>query len=1354
MRGTIIKENFRALLLALGFTQTGLLNRYHKQYPAQGTELIADFDAEKLVFPTAQGMTVTSATTTNFSAAENAVVFECVDRLFTQGYHPRQLELEPTWNVGHGGSGGRADVLVRDNDGQAVFIVECKTPGTEFDRAWRRMELDGGQPISYAQQEKSTKYVALYASWLDAASQQVRYDLHLVRTHDDEALLARLRQADPDHEPYTFAEAHNAREMYRAWDVTYGRESVPRGLFEPGAAPFEFGKAAYGLDDLRQVGHQEIEGTYHRFATILRKHNVAGRENAFDKLVNLLLCKIVDEDENPTALKFRWKGRAFDSDFDLQDRLQLLYKVGMGKMLNEEVTYITNEQIEQAFRYVVGQRDATKDTIKGYFEELKFYTNNAFAFIDVHNKKLFGLNAAVLRELVVLLQNMRLRTAEPNQFLGDLFEGFLDAGVKQSEGQFFTPLPVVRFLLHSLPLGTLLAGHPGPLAAIDYACGAGHFLNELALKVRALLAEAGRAADLPLADAGLVGIEKEYRLSKVAKVSAFMYGQPHTRIVHADALGQAADVADGTFQVLVANPPYSVKGFLETLTVRERERYELYTRKTVDAKKLGTVNSIEAFFIERAAQLLAPGGVAAIVLPSSIISNGGAVYVATRELLLEAFEVLAVVQLGSRTFGKTGTTTVTLFLRRRPTQPAPAAHYRHRVAAWFQAGPGDDEAGAVYQDEHLLLQYCRHQDWDPAHYRTLLRGQPSDELLAYELFQDYQKAFDKLTDTKKLRQRLATAETVAAVAEAAQQARRQKEAADLRADLARKWLDYLQAQEQDKLYYFVLAAAGPAPGQAPRPVVLIKSPADNAEQKQFLGYDWSGAKGNEGIQYLTADRPAPKPKKEKATADAPEGAEAAEPETDALENLSKLTRIQTTLYDPQNRTNPAKLNTYIERNFRGEDIVVPDELAPYLSTARLVDMLDFSRVDFDKKFSLSPRKRATIESVWPTQKLSALVKVLGGGTPDTKRPDYWNGGIPWLSVVDFNNESRYVSTSEKTISEAGLENSSTRYLEVGDLILSARGTVGALAELAVRATFNQSCYGLRPNLDLVSAGYIYYTLREEIAQLKANAGGSKFDAITTATLDDIVIPVPPPAVQAALVAACEAVDTDVAQATAALGETWEQVEEAVQAVYDAGYPQQKLLAVADTNPSKSALREVPDDTLVSFVDMPAVSNDGFIERATPRPLAELRKGSYTYFAENDIILAKITPCLENGKCALATGLTNGLALGSTEFHVVRAHAAQVLPAYLFALLNREAIRVEAERHMTGASGHRRAPITFYENLSLPVPDLTAQQALIATLAALDATAAAAQATIAAAPARKQALVRQYLQAPPAAGAGA
>ena len=95
----------------------------------------------------------------------------------------------------------------------------------------------------------------------------------------------------------------------------------------------------------------------------------------------------------------------------------------------------------------------------------------------------------------------------------------------------------------------------------------------------------------------------------------------------------------------------------------------------------------------------------------------------------------------------------------------------------------------------------------------------------------------------------------------------------------------------------------------------------------------------------------------------------------------------------------------------------------------------------------------------------------------------------------------------------------------------------------------------------------------------------------------------------------------------------------------------------------------------------------------------MREASYTYFKENDIIIAKITPCMENGKCAFATDLTNGLAMGSSEFHVIRANEEVVLGKYIFALINRESVRKEAEKNMTGSSGHRRVPASFYENLS-------------------------------------------------------
>lgn len=90
--------------------------------------------------------------------------------------------------------------------------------------------------------------------------------------------------------------------------------------------------------------------------------------------------------------------------------------------------------------------------------------------------------------MVKMLQDVKLVTEKPNQFLGDLFEGFLDDGIKQSEGQFFTPTPIVRFLVSTLPLEEMIKSKGNhTLKMLDYACGAGHFLNEYARRVKEYL---------------------------------------------------------------------------------------------------------------------------------------------------------------------------------------------------------------------------------------------------------------------------------------------------------------------------------------------------------------------------------------------------------------------------------------------------------------------------------------------------------------------------------------------------------------------------------------------------------------------------------------------------------------------------------------------------------------------------------------------------------------------------------------------------------------------------------------------------------------------------------------------------
>ena len=243
------------------------------------------------------------------------------------------------------------------------------------------------------------------------------------------------------------------------------------GVLEKDIKPYSINKPKKTLDDLKDFSHSEVQKKYNEFASILRKHNIGGRENAFDKLVNLFLAKIVDEQQNSEDLQFVWKGTAQDTYYKLVDRLQKLYQIGMQKFLNETVTYVAEEDVKNAFRL---RKSAAEDAILKYFKQLKYFSNSDFTFLEVYNEKLFFENSQVLVDIIKIFQDFKLKSTDDNQFLGDLFEGFLDDGVKQSEGQFFTPIPIVKFVISSLPLYNLI-NSSDMVKAIDYACGSGHF---------------------------------------------------------------------------------------------------------------------------------------------------------------------------------------------------------------------------------------------------------------------------------------------------------------------------------------------------------------------------------------------------------------------------------------------------------------------------------------------------------------------------------------------------------------------------------------------------------------------------------------------------------------------------------------------------------------------------------------------------------------------------------------------------------------------------------------------------------------------------------------------------------------
>ncbi|MBS0194794.1 MAG: restriction endonuclease subunit S [Proteobacteria bacterium] len=153
-------------------------------------------------------------------------------------------------------------------------------------------------------------------------------------------------------------------------------------------------------------------------------------------------------------------------------------------------------------------------------------------------------------------------------------------------------------------------------------------------------------------------------------------------------------------------------------------------------------------------------------------------------------------------------------------------------------------------------------------------------------------------------------------------------------------------------------------------------------------------------------------------------------------------------------------------------------------------------------------------------------------------------------------------------------------------------------------------------------------------------------------------------------------------------------------------------SIAEINP-KTDLKEIKDDGLVSFIPMEFITEKINAFTHTSRLISEVRKG-YTCFQNDDVLWAKITPCMQNGKTAVVQGLTNGVGFGSTEFHVVRSKADS-LSRFLWAVLSMPRLLYAAQGAFTGSSGHQRVPASFLEQLEIPVPPLDVQRRLITEL---------------------------------------
>ena len=1289
----ITKDNLRDFLYCLGFQRLdSVKDEMALHFDKVNCTISVDFTDEKINYP--DGIEAGRNTTKNFSAPENFVVLECIIRLLSQGYKPENIVLEPKTPGGREDSHFYCDILIRDNEKRPYMLIECKTmdgkADDEFSKAWRKTLQDGGQLFNYYNTYRQAQYLVLYAS--DFVDGKPRCDYRLITMTDNKEYL----ESNPKRLSFEKVSADNGTrdDFFRVWSETYGKDFATNGAFEVDVIPaFGVTKKKMTIDDLIVVDGQDIQRKYHQFAQTLRQYNVASHENAFDKLVNLFLVKVVDEVRNPKDLQFLWKGAAYDDYYSFQDRLQKLYQIGMKDYLGEDVTYIDNASIENAFRMQKNDPDAIKDTILEYFRQLKFYSNSDFGFLDVHNKQLFVQNAVILKAMVEMLQDMRLKTEQQNQFLGDLFEGFLDQGVKQNEGQFFTPTPITRFMVSSLPLEQIIRDNTDIPKAIDYACGAGHFLNEYASQIKPFVEQYKGVQSLPDYYKQIYGIEKEYRLSKVSKVSSFMYGQDGIHIVYGDALVHHDAIKDGDFKVLIANPPYSVTGFLATLSKEQRDAYVLSA--DVDSKQLETNNSIETFFIERAKQLLAPEGVAAIILPSSILSNSSNIYVKTREILLQYFDFVAIAEFGSGTFGKTGTNTVVLFLRRKKTEPELATHYRNRVEAWFSNNHGQDHR---YEDADTIERYAQHIGVPYDEYLTLLNGNPSEELMMHEIFAAYQAEFSNNTAAKNIKKKKVTARYTQSMKDA---------------ELAKHILDSIRNIEKDKLYYFMLCESNP------QSVIVVKSPTKTAETKKFLGYEWSNRKGSEGIKYLGA---------------------VVEDDDNEIAANKGIQQIQTPLFDPQNLFNVEKINTLIRKNYLGEDVDVPEEIGENVDSYLLEDMLDFKRLDFDKAIKTTPilvYPKIECKEGISTEKLSVVAPYV---TTTIK--------MSGISVEDYISTDNMLQNRAGVVTYEGVPNiDSITEFKKGDILVSnirpylkkiwmADRDGGCSKDVLV---FRNS----KPTEVMNDYLKVIMSTDTFFDYMMVGKKGVKMPRGDKKIIPNFEIPIPSIEIQKKIADECKKVDEEVIEKQ---DESNALMHTVISTMNSLTYPSVKLAELCKQinnglNIKQSIVAKGLPITRIETIATGILNRD---KVGYGNLMSSAGKESYL-LKNGDILMSHINSHKFVGKCALVNDIADGEEI-IHGMNLLRIRVNErVLPEYLYLYFLSDRFKSSIEPYITDAVNQSSINVTNLSSIEIPAPSMEVQRDIVSKLMDKLMQVNKCRAYIQSADSLKQAVLDKYLK---------
>ena len=373
-----------------------------------------------------------------------------------------------------------------------------------------------------------------------------------------------------------------------------------------------------------------------------------------------------------------------------------------------------------------------------------------------------------------------------------------------------------------------------------------------------------------------------------------------------------------------------------------------------------------------------------------------------------------------------------------------------------------------------------------------------------------------------------------------------------------------------------------------------------------------------------------------------------------------------------------------------------------------------------------------------------------GNTPSTKKEENYGKHLPFIKPPELSNSR--ISTSETYLSTEGAK--VARILPENSILISCIGNLGKVGINIKPVAFNQQINAIIPN-KIVNPLFLFYQAQSIFFknQLEEKSSATTISIVNKTSFESIYVYIPPLDTQQAIVNKIESLFDEIDEGIGRLKTAAQQIQQYRQSLLknafngeltkewrskhaDALPSENELLAQIQTtreqhhaqqladwqnitigevvtiSPKKE--KAIDDDTDVSFSSMHLMSSS-LSEHLTYeiKKWADVKKG-FTVFRNNDVLLAKITPCFENGKSAVAQDLINGIGTGSTEFMVLRS-SNQILPKFLYFLVNTPDFRQAGIHNMTGSVGHKRVPKDFVSTWAFSLPPLAEQTEIVAIL---------------------------------------